>query len=62
MKKALVGIFLCIGDSSDLTRKHLFTALIIIGLDFDIYVVFILIIEFDNDRLYLKKKTQDCGC
>ena len=33
----------------------------IIGLDFDIYVVFILIIEFDNDRLYLKKpsKTTD---
>ena len=33
----------------------------IIGLDFDIYVVFILIIEFDNDRLYLEKtpKTAD---
>ena len=29
----------------------------IIGINFDIYVVFILIIEFDNDRLYLEKKT-----
>ena len=30
------------------------------GLDFDIYVVFILIIELDNDRLYLETpKTAD---
>ena len=33
----------------------------IIGLDFDIHVVFSLIIKFDNDRLYLEKapKTAD---
>ena len=31
------------------------------GIDFNIYVVFMLIIEFDNDRLYLEKtpKTAD---